>query len=134
MTLKQENITFSLTVGQGHKVDTVIAEALANQWTVVTTVAQIKERYGLDVLPDMVQRRAQRRFGKQVRATDMNKGHTSADRWSADEDEFLVMNYASMTLIDMADYMSRSYSAIRNRTIVLQRKGLIEPKRKKRMS
>lgn len=134
MTLKQENITFSLTVGQGHKVDTVIAEALANQWTVVTTVAQIKERYGLDVLPDMVQRRAQRRFGKQVRATDMNKGHTSADRWSADEDEFLVMNYAAMTLIDMADYMSRSYSAIRNRTIVLQRKGLIEPKRKKRVS
>lgn len=134
MTLKQENITFSLTVGQGHKVDTVIAEALANQWTVVTTVAQIKERYGLDVLPDMVQRRAQRRFGKQVRATDMNKGHTSEDRWSADEDEFLVMNYAAMTLIDMADYMSRSYSAIRNRTIVLQRKGLIEPKRKKRVS
>lgn len=132
--MKQENITFSLTVGQGHKVDTVIAEALANQWTVVTTVAQIKERYGLDVLPDMVQRRAQRRFGKQVRATDMNKGHTSADRWSADEDEFLVMNYAAMTLIDMADYMSRSYSAIRNRTIVLQRKGLIEPKRKKRVS
>ena len=134
MTLKQENITFSLTVGQGHKVDTVIAEALANQWTVVTTVAQIKERYGLDVLPDMVQRRAQRRFGKQVRATDMNKGHTSADSWSADEDEFLAMNYAAMTLIDMADYMSRSYSAIRNRTIVLQRKGLIEPKRKKRVS
>lgn len=73
MTLKQKNIIFSLTVVQGHKVDIVIAEALANQWTVVTTVAQIKERYGLDVLPDIVQRRAQRRFGKPVRSIDMNK-------------------------------------------------------------